>query len=152
MKIRVATLEDIPMLVELGQQFILEAPNYSGRTINIDVLTENFKEIINGSGCIFIAELGSFAIGGIVCSSTKDWFDGQTVAFEQVFYVKPEYRATNAAINLLSVFIEWAELIKADRVQVGTTTGIQTKGCLRLYKKFGFREHGIVLDMELGND
>ena len=80
---------------------------------------------------------------------TKDWFSDQLIAFEQVFYVKPKYRSTRAAIQLIDAFVEWAKSMNVDRVQCGTTTGIQTKGCLRLYERFGFREYGTLLDLEL---
>lgn len=149
MKLRVATQEDIAELVAMGQQFIKEAPNYSGRTIQTKALEQNLTAIINGDGAIFLVELNNITVGGIVCATTNDWFSDQVIAFEQVFYVKPEYRATRAALLLLDAFVEWAKSMNADRVQCGTTTGIQTKGCLRLYERFGFREYGTLLDLEL---
>lgn len=149
MNLRVAEQNDIAELVAMGQQFIKEAPNYLGRTIQTKALEQNLTAIINGDGAIFLVELNNTIIGGIVCATTKDWFSDQVVAFEQVFYVKPEYRATRAAIQLIDAFVEWAKSMNADRVQCGTTTGIQTKGCLRLYERFGFREYGTLLDLEL---
>ena len=149
MNLRVAEQNDIAELVAMGQQFIKEAPNYSNRSIEPKALELNLSQIINGDGAIFLVELNNVTVGGIVCAMTKDWFSDQLIAFEQVFYVKPEYRATRAAIQLIDAFVEWAKSMNADRVQCGTTTGIQTKGCLRLYERFGFREYGTLLDLEL---
>lgn len=149
MNLRVAEQNDIAELVAMGQQFIKEAPNYSNRSIEPKALEQNLNQIIDGNGAIFIVELNNIAVGGIVCATTRDWFSDQLIAFEQVFYVKPEYRATRAAIQLIDAFVEWAKSMNADRVQCGTTTGIQTKGCLRLYERFGFREYGTLLDLEL---
>ena len=87
--------------------------------------------------------------GGIVCLTTKDWFNNQVIAFEQVFYVVPEYRSTQSAFLLIDSFVSWAKHMNAGRVQCGTTTGINTQSCVRLYKHFGFKEHGTLLDMEL---
>ena len=50
---------------------------------------------------------------------------------------------------LIDAFINWARHMGASRVQSGTTTGISTKGCVRLYEYFGFIQHGILLDLEL---
>lgn len=149
MKIRIADENDIADLVKMGQQFIQEAPNYSTRTIQPKALEQNLLNVIDGDGAIFVVELDSIIVGGIVCATTKDWFNDDLIAFEQVFYVDPEYRATSAPLLLIDAFLEWAKSMKADRVQCGTTTGIQTKGCLRLYERFGFRVYGTLLDMEL---
>ena len=126
MQVRPATLKDMHSLLTMARQFILEAPNYSGRELNEDALT-----------------------GGIVCLTTKDWFNNQVIAFEQVFYVVPEYRSTQSAFLLIDSFVSWAKHMNAGRVQCGTTTGINTRSCVRLYKHFGFTEYGILLDLEL---
>lgn len=149
MKIRIADENDIADLLKMGQQFIYEAPNYSTRIIQPEALKQNLLNVIDGDGAIFVVELDSIIVGGIVCATTKDWFNDDLIAFEQVFYVDPEYRATSAALLLIDAFLEWAKSMQADRVQCGTTTGIQTKGCLRLYERFGFRVYGTLLDMEL---
>ena len=36
MQVRTATLKDMPSLLAMARQFILEAPNYSGRELNED--------------------------------------------------------------------------------------------------------------------
>ena len=71
------------------------------------------------------------------------------IAFEQVFYVVPEYRSTQSALLLIDSFVSWAKHMNAGRVQCGTTTGINTQSCVRLYNHFGFTEYGILLDLEL---
>lgn len=152
MQLRVANENDIADLVNLGQRLIDEAPNYSERPFNPEALKQNLQSVLDSTGTIFIVVSGSNIVGGIVCLTTKDWFNDDLIAFEQVLYVKPEYRVTRAPLMLIDAFVEWAKSMNADRIQCGTTTGIQTKGCLRLYKKFGFREHGVVLDMGLKND
>lgn len=152
MQLRVANENDIADLVEMGRQLITEAPNYSERPFNGEALKQNLQSVLDGTGAIFVVISNSNIVGSIVCLTTKDWFNDDLIAFEQVLYVKPEYRGTRAPLMLIDAFVEWAKSMNADRIQCGTTTGIQTKGCLRLYKKFGFREHGVVLDMGLKND
>ncbi len=149
MQVRPATLKDMPSLLAMARQFILEAPNYSGRELNENALEANLTAVIQGQGAIFVTEHKDVLTGGIVCLTTKDWFNNQIIAFEQVFYVVPEYRSTQSALLLIDSFVSWAKHMNAGRVQCGTTTGINTDGCVRLYKHFGFNEYGILLDLEL---
>ena len=149
MQVRPATLKDMPSLLAMARQFILEAPNYSGRELNEDALEENLTAVIRGQGAIFVTEHKDALTGGIVCLTTKDWFNNQIIAFEQVFYVVPEYRSTQSALLLIDSFVSWAKHMNAGRVQCGTTTGINTQSCVRLYNHFGFNEYGILLDLEL---
>ena len=149
MQVRPATLKDMPSLLAMARQFILEAPNYSGRELNENALEANLTAVIQGQGAIFVTEHKDALTGGIVCLTTKDWFNNQIIAFEQVFYVVPEYRSTQSALLLIDGFVSWSKHMNAKRVQCGTTTGISTDGCVRLYRHFGFTEYGILMDLEL---
>lgn len=149
MQVRPATLKDMPSLLAMARQFILEAPNYSGRELDENALEENLTAVIQGQGAIFVTEHKDVLTGGIVCLTTKDWFNNQIIAFEQVFYVVPEYRSTQSALLLIDSFVGWSKHMNAKRVQCGTTTGISTDGCVRLYRHFGFAEYGILMDLEL---
>ena len=149
MQVRPATLKDMPSLLAMARQFILEAPNYLGRELNENALEANLTAVIQGQGAIFVTEHKDALTGGIVCLTTKDWFNNQIIAFEQVFYVVPEYRSTQSALLLIDSFVSWSKHMNAKRVQCGTTTGISTDGCVRLYRHFGFTEYGILMDLEL---
>ena len=149
MQVRSAKLPDVPALVALGQGFISEAPNYSNRKFDANALRQNLESVVNGQGAIFVVEAGTEIVGGIVCLTAKDWFNDDVIAFEQVFYISPTYRTTQASFLLIDAFIAWSKNMGASRIQCGTTTGINTRGCIRLYERFGFTEYGTVLDMEL---
>lgn len=149
MQVRSAKLPDVPALVALGQEFISEAPNYSSRKFDANALRQNFESVVNGQGAIFVVEAGTEIVGGIVCLTAKDWFNDDVIAFEQVFYISPTYRTTQASFLLIDAFIAWSKNMGASRIQCGTTTGVNTRGCIRLYERFGFTKYGTVLDMEL---
>ncbi len=149
MRVRPANLSDVPELVKLGQSFIQEAPNYQSRPLDADALRLNLEGVVNGQGSIFVVEDHGGIAGGIVCLTSKDWFNNDVIAFEQVFYIKPDYRASRASFLLLDAFIAWSKHMGASRIQCGTTTGINTRGCIRLYEHFGFTQYGTVLDLEL---
>lgn len=152
MHVRLAKSADLPCVVRNAREFLAEAPNYKNRKFSKAALIENLTSVMNGSGAFFIVEHNNEPIAGLVCLTTKDWFNNDVIAFEQVFYVAPKYRNTRAPFLLLDAFISWAKHMGANRIQCGTTTGINTKGCLRLYERFGFREHGTLLDMELDHE
>ncbi|MEN8419336.1 GNAT family N-acetyltransferase [Acinetobacter baumannii] len=151
MKLRVATLNDIPTLVEFGKSFIDEAPNYQNRHYCPESAEDHFKKLLK-EGVIFVVEHNGVLCGGFAGGIGKDWFNNQKIAFDYVMYVKPDFRKTRVAYMLVTAFINWAKILKADRIQCGTTTGVESLGCIRLYKHFGLREYGTVLDMELAHD
>ncbi|MHA3051835.1 N-acetyltransferase family protein [Acinetobacter sp. ANC 4640] len=151
MKLRVATVQDIPTLVEFGEAFVSESPNYQDRPYEHAKVKEHFQLLIK-SGALFVVEENAVICGGFAGGINSDWFNGQKIAFDYVMYVKPEYRKTRAAYLLINAFVNWANLMGADRIQCGTTTGIESKGCIRLYKHFGFNEFGTVLDLELKHE
>ncbi|MNR85218.1 Acetyltransferase (GNAT) family protein [compost metagenome] len=149
MRVRTAKLPDVPALVALGQEFIKEAPNYQKRPYMADKAAEHFTQLINGGGVIFIVEQDQEIMGGFAGRVSGDWFNNTKIAFDDVMYVKPEFRKTRAAYVLIQTFIGWAAAMGVNRIQCGTTTGVESRACIRLYEHFGFTQYGTVLDMEL---
>lgn len=149
MKIRVATLNDIPVLLKFGAAFVQESPNYKNREFVSEEAQQHFASLIDGQGVIFVIEHHQEVIAGFAGSIGKDWFNNQKIAIDHVMYVLPEFRKTRAAYYLIQSFIGWAAGMRANRIQCGTTTDVESKGCIRLYEHFGFRQYGTVLDMEL---
>lgn len=149
MELRPATLIDVPELVKLGHTFIQEAPNYKNRPYIAENASMHFTNLIKGGGAIFLVEHQDEIIGGFVGRIGGDWFNNIKIAFDDALYVKPEFRKSRAAYMLIQAFIRWAQLMGASRIQCGTTTGVESAACIRLYKHFGFTEYGTVLDLEL---
>ena len=149
MRLRVATLSDVPAMVALGGEFIKEAPNYKSRPYIAENAAKHFTNLIKGGGAIFLIEHDEQIIGGFVGRIGGDWFNNTKIALDDCLYVKPEFRKSRAAYMLIQAFIRWAQLMGADRIQCGTTTGVESNSCIRLYKHFGFTEYGTVLDLEL---
>ena len=149
MELRPATLIDVPELVKLGHTFIQEAPNYQNRPYIAENAAKHFTNLIKGGGVVFLVEHENEIIGGFVGRIGGDWFNNIKIAFDDVLYVKPEFRKSRAAYMLIQAFIRWAQLMGASRIQCGTTTGVESAACIRLYKHFGFTEYGTVLDLEL---
>ncbi|MFW2152815.1 N-acetyltransferase family protein [Acinetobacter gyllenbergii] len=151
MKLRLATKDDVPVLIQIGKDFIKESPNFRERSYVEQSAGEHFSRLINGEGVIFVIENDGHICGGFVGGIGNDWINNQKIAFDYVLYVKPDYRSTKAAYMLVKAFIDWAQLKGADRIQCGTTTGVEAASCINLYKKFGFKDVGVLLDLELKN-
>lgn len=149
MELRPATLIDVPTLVEFGAAFIQESPNYHGRNYSSEHAAKHYEELIKGNGVLLVVEHDGQLCGGFAGGIGKDWFSGEKTAFDYVMYVKPEFRKSRTAYLLIQTFISWARLMGADRIQCGTTTGVESNACIKLYKHFGFTEFGTVLNMEL---
>lgn len=148
MKVRVARVEDLPTLVQFGEAFMQESPHYQKRKYDQERAEQHFKQTLK-TGALFVVEQHNVICGGFAGGTGKDWFNGEKIAFDYVMYVLPEYRKTRVAYLLVQAFLNWAHIIGADRVQCGTTTGIESRGCIRLYEHFGLSEYGTILDMEL---
>lgn len=146
--LRVATLSDIPILVQFGELFMAESPNYQGRQYDPEKAEKHYKSLLK-DGLLLVVEEKQKVCGGFAGGIGKDWFNDQKIAFDYVLYVKPEHRKTRAAYMLVDGFIRWAQLSGASRIQVGTTTGVESDGCIRLYRHFGLKQYGTLLDMEL---
>ena len=88
-------------------------------------------------------------VGTLIGALDTDWRTGQKLAYEQGLYVLPEYRKSGAASDLIETFKVWADMNKADRIQVGTITGIYAERTVKLYESLGFELVGYVLEMEV---
>ncbi|MGK7779207.1 GNAT family N-acetyltransferase, partial [Acinetobacter baumannii] len=109
-----------------------------------------FEYLIKKHNSIFLA-LDEYQnpVGTVIGVIETDWRTGHKLAFEQGVYVLPEYRKSNIAKLLVNTFIGWAQLKNADRIQIGTMTGIHADKTVKLYESLGFNLIGYVLEMEV---
>ncbi|MBI1450387.1 GNAT family N-acetyltransferase [Acinetobacter sp. FL51] len=150
MRVRVATVNDIETLVDFGKRLTLESPKFSKHGFDVANASEFFLQVIEKLSSIFLV-LDEYdnPIGGVICLISKEWSTGQKVAYEQALYVLPEYRSTGAGRYLVQAFREWAEQAGADRIQIGTMTGIHVDKTVQLYESLGFELAGYTLEREV---
>ena len=150
MHVRAATLEDLDTLVDFGKRLTKESPVFSKQGFNESGARELFELLIRRYGSIFIVSNEySNPIGAVIGAINSDWRTGHKIAFEQGVYILPGYRRSNAAKSLIDAFIGWAKLQNADRIQLGTMSGIQAHKVVKLYESLGFELRGYVLEMEV---
>lgn len=150
MLVRAATLEDLDTLVYWGKRLTDESPRFKNQGFSAERAEKLFAHLIDKLGSILIVmDHYMNPVGGLIGVLDTDWRTGQMLAFEQGIYVLPEYRNTGAASDLIETFKVWAEMNGADRIQVGTITGIYAERTVKLYESLGFELVGYVLEMEV---
>ncbi|WP_180056705.1 GNAT family N-acetyltransferase [Acinetobacter sp. YH12090] len=150
MFVRAAELRDVPILVDFGKKLTQESERFQRQGFSESNAEQVFARLIEQKGSIFVALNDEFeVVGTIIGAMDVDWRTGQTLAYEQGVYVLPEYRKTGAARSLIKGFETWAKLHKADRISLGTITGIKAERTVSLYESLGFELVGYVLEKEL---
>lgn len=147
--IRVATLEDVPSLVELGK-LLHDTSSYSALGYDPEKVERQVQALINGAGGVFVADRDSKVIGFIGGALTEHWFSGDKVAFDYSFFVHPHYRHGVIAVRLIRAFETWAVNNGARQIRMGVTTAINIEGTSRLFKAMGFDEAGALFSKEVG--
>ena len=150
MLVRTATLQDLDTLVDFGKRLTKESPRFEQQGFSEDLAGSFFAELIEKLNSIFlVCDEYSNPVGTLIGAISIDWRTGHKLAFEQGVYVLPEYRGTGAATDLIKTFKEWAEVNEADRIQIGTITGIHAAKTVKLYENLGFELIGYVLEKEI---
>lgn len=150
MLVRAATLEDLDTLVDWGKRLTNESPRFKQQGFDEKLARNVFANLINELGSILLViDEYQNPVGALIGALDIDWRTGQKLAYEQGLYVLPEYRKSGAASDLIKTFKVWAEINKADRIQMGTITGIHADRTVSLYESLGFELVGYLLEMEI---
>ena len=139
--IRLAECEaDIDALVELGRALHAEDINschpYSAervKKLGMRAIGED-----RGHYAVIVAEKEGQIIGLLLGHIAMLYYSEDVTASAMLFYVKPEWRNTTAAVKLLHGFKRWARAGNAKGVSVHVTSGVKMRQTDRLLKRLGF--------------
>ncbi len=145
--IRAATHNDLGALLLLSEQMHTES-GYRRYPFAIEKMAALFSGLINGQGCLFVADDDGTLVGMMAGYCEESWFTTARVAGEYGVYVVPESRGGGHAVGLIAMFRDWALEQGADLIQMGITTGITTERTAALYERLGFRRNGIIFEHE----
>lgn len=148
--VRPANVQDIPVIVTLGEQ-LHHASAYAGLPYCPHKVSALMQHLIHGGGVVFVAERQSKVIGGLAGAVTEHWFSTAKLAFDYSFFITPSHRHGITAMKLLSAFSEWARLKGATEIRMGITTQINPAATARLYRAAGFTNAGILLRKGVGD-
>ncbi len=115
MQIRVATLADVPTMLQMGRRFI-EGTRYRA-FLNLDSQkqTQLVMELVRqDTSEVFLAE-DTQVTGMLGLTLSHNPFDGVKTAMEMFWWVEPNRRGTVTAKRLLRTAEEWAKAQGAER-------------------------------------
>jgi hypothetical protein len=139
--IRIATLEDIEAVLELGKQSLIDGP-YAGKIqFNVDRARGFVTNVINVLGKIVLWEEGGQAVGLLAFIFFPHYFSGEPTAQELMYYVRPEFRAVKSfgdspSLRLLQAAEQIAINLGAKKFQL---TAPAKTGLGLLYDRVGYR-------------
>jgi len=106
--IRRATESDIDACVEMGRKFHAIA-GVSEIQYSDESAQDTLMHLMNGDGCLFVAEKGSALIGMAAALKYPHYMNrAQSVAQELFWWVEPEHRGGMVAMRLLMALEQWA--------------------------------------------
>src|SRR5271154_2715246 len=113
--IRNATSEDIPRMVEMGQQFLAES-TYSKFLSNNPVQMAHLMELILKGGEILVSEDSGKIVGMIGYFLHDHFISGEKFSGEVFWWVSPEYRGVG--LQLLKTAEHHAKRAGAKKMQM----------------------------------
>ena len=156
--IRLLTEEDIPDVLELVELAMSESIYYKNLDFDINATrTALYYSLLSDFHivCISVDESGVHGIFSVYLNSL---YTVQIIAYEELFYVHPDYRRGKVAIKLCEFVVNACKVSGAAKLFSTATLGLDTTGhhanvFSKLLKRFGFEEinGGCVLVKELSD-
>ena len=133
--IRLATVEDVPALVAMGQRFLAETPYGGHLAASPDHLAELARALLETDrGVIFVADVHGAVVGFLALHAFPHPMSGALTANELVWWVNPEARGVGVA--LLRRGEAWAKAIGATCLQM--VAPAQATDVQAFYERAGF--------------
>ena len=152
MEIRTASMKDVDTIVELSSQLCINEHNFYDNTVDIhypknhqDVFKRNLR---NGFGLAIVAivngKIEGYLIGSI--NETDNYRNIEKIAEIDSMFVNLNIRNQGVGKELVTYFLKWAKInMKRAKVVVSA----RNKRGINFYKKAGFIDHEIVLEMNI---
>jgi GNAT superfamily N-acetyltransferase len=146
LKLRLATMDDLPPLCVLGRIMHAES-TFAPLDYDIEMVKETLTELMNKNQFVVVAEdtngeLVAVMLGKVV----PTWFGNDLVANELALFIHPEHRGGLLAAKLIKMFVMWAKLAGAKQIRPGVISGNKT--AVALYERLGFTNCGATFVME----
>ena len=148
MKIRFATLDDVPAFVELARRFHA-LTRFATYDYNPERVAQQLRATVeigqnrNGTHCFFVAEdCQGKPVGGLIGCVEQHFFSDRLVASIIHYDVLPDKRMGGAGLRLLTAFRKWAENRGAVELNAGINSGTDLDKMDRFLCKLGFQPTG----------
>jgi len=116
--IRLATMDDVPRLVEMGVEFMCSVPPYSAWTPKPEVLETTARAMIQSEAQdVFVADMSGGVVGMLGVATYRHPLTGELTATEMFWWVSPAWRG-RTGLALLRAAERWAASHGAGRLQM----------------------------------
>lgn len=121
--IRLATVADVPRIVELGSRSLMEGPYHDILMDNPGVTSELAKKLLTAPNArVLVAEEDGVIVGLFAFIVFDHYYSGESVAGEMVWYTTPEARRGGPALELLWAAEKMAHDLGAKKMQLTAPT------------------------------
>lgn len=152
MSTRVATMEDLPRILDLGELLHKESPRWSRMSFNRAKAAEYIANlIIQPNGVVFLAEREGQVVGGIAGMVTEHWCSDDLLGYEVSLFMDAGARGTMAPARLICALEAWCGMRGALWTTAGTSTGLDPERTAGLYETLGWSRCMIGLEKQHGN-
>lgn len=150
MRVRLATLTDLPDLIVMGRQMRAESETRYP-PVEPQAIYRNLKNAVDNPDklLVLLAYDDGGPVGFLSAFISPYSFSDELCAIHDIFFVTPARRGSSAASRLIDGFEAWAREMGASKMMVAVHTGIRPEITARFYGKKGFRHMGGVFDKDL---
>jgi acetyltransferase (GNAT) family protein len=141
MKIRFATREDIPTILDLAETMVAES-RFNAYGLDRAKTTPVVAGMIGqpAHSVILLAERDNGTTVGMLGGYVADFFFcNAVIAQDRFYFVEPEARGSSAAIKLLIAFRRWAEQRKVRELNINMSVAVDMQRFNKMMTKLGFR-------------
>lgn len=152
MNIRVATEDDLPRILDLGELLHNESPRWSRISFSRRKSAAMLSALIESSdGVIYVAVEDGIVVGGIAGVIEPHWSSEDRLATEVSLFMAPEARGKMTPARLICVLDAWAKKRGAVWINGGTSTGLNPERTAGLYEAVGWERCAIGLEKYYGS-
>lgn len=134
--------EDVPIMVAVGKHMHEESAFSPISWDNEKTMKFGHWVISDENACAFCVEVDGERAGMILGAVQKYYFSQETQLLDFLWYVKPEYRGTQAAVELINAYIEFGKSKGCSEVNMQIGTNIHPEKTGELLKNLNFTSVG----------
>ncbi len=157
--IRRAEEKDLMQLVQCAKEYVTESGFFNGLHFDEDKALTSIAVRSLSEDCVACVAVDGDVVLGVVSANIDASWTREAIAFEEIFYIRPEHRNARVAIKLCDFFIKECKMQGAKKIFSSSTAGFDDNGknanaFTKLLKRFGFKEikGGCVLIKDLAHE
>lgn len=141
--VRECTVLDLLALSDLAMKYSYEAQKHDNFPVDFEYMVSTAaKATLSDNSVILACFRGNDIIGMLWGYIGRLPWSKNTLAFDAILYVTPEYRGTKAGYLLMKGWEGWAKDKGAVAVQISVASGIHEEQTGEFYEKLGFSPIG----------